>query len=364
MTGRPSANDLVEAALEHFDAAAVALADGPWREAAWSAWFSAGCHADMGWLERTASLRARPDTAASGAFAWLIVARALRTEPPPLALWQDPRRGRVARYAWGLDYHLAMREPLARLAEAIRRAAGLTAPPRGFVDTAPVPEKELAARAGLGFVGRNTLVITDLDGSWFSLGGLALPWRPAGAAPYDPATAAHAADRGCGTCRRCRSACPTGALVEDRMLDARRCIAWATIECRGEIPETLRGRLHRWLAGCDLCQECCPWNGRRPDTRTPRTAFDPEQHAPLLVAALALSPDSFRKRYGSSAVARLGWTRWIRNALCAAATAPADADVRAAVRRHLDSPDAVVRATALWALRRLDAGSDEESDSP
>lgn len=364
MTGRPTADDLVQAALEHFDAAAVALADGPWREAAWSAWISAGGHADMGWLERTAPMRARPDTADPGTCAWLIVARALRTESPPAAFWEDPRRGRIARYAWGPDYHIAMRQALLRLAEIVRRAAGLGRPPRVFVDAAPLPEKELAARAGLGFVGRNTLVIVEPDGSWLSLGGLALPWRPAGAAPYDPAAAADAAGRGCGTCRRCRSACPTGALVEDHVLDARRCIAWATIECRGEIPEALRGRLHRWLAGCDLCQECCPWNRTRPVGRGPRTAFDPELHAPPLVAALTLSPEQFRARYGASAVARLGWTRWIRNALCAAATAPADADLRAAVRQHLDSTDPVVRTTAVWALRRLDSAGEEESCSP
>ncbi len=356
---RPSAPELIAAALEWFDAAGVVLPDGPSRPEFWRAWIGAGRHADMEWLVRTAELRAQPvPSSANGA--WLIVARALRTEPPPRELWEDPSRGRLARYTWGDDYHAVVRDRLGSLAERIRQYAGLTAPPRVFVDSTPLPEKELAARANLGFLGRNTLLISETDGSWIALGGLELPWRPKGAAPTDPGKLMERSTRGCGTCRRCCSACPTGALVEDRVLDARRCIAWATVECRGEIPLALRTRLHRWLAGCDLCQECCPWNQRSRNVQEVRAAFDAELHTPLLMTALALSPQQFHERYGHSAVARLGWTRWIRNALAAAATAPADPALRAAVHRHQDSSDPIVRATARWAVHYLDRSDEEE----
>ncbi|MCX7819264.1 MAG: tRNA epoxyqueuosine(34) reductase QueG [Kiritimatiellae bacterium] len=356
MQHRPSARELISAALEHFDAAGIALPAEPLRPQVWAKWVAAGHYADMEWLARTASIRCRPSAAAPEVGAWLMVALALRVEPPAPAVWEDPRRGRIARYAWGPDYHAQMRARLQPLAERIRRAAGLVATPRLFVDTSPVAEKELAAVAGLGFIGRNTLLIAEGDGSWLSLGGLALPWRPTGAEPLPEPTLAQRTARGCGTCRRCRAACPTGALVDDHTLDARRCIAWATVECRGEIPLHLRPLTCRWLAGCDLCQECCPWCRPSPRTAAPRVAFDPELHAPLLSAALSLSPEEFRHRYGASAIGRIGWRQWIRNALVAAASAPADGEIRAAVARHVDCSDPIIRPHAAWALRRLTAG--------
>lgn len=361
MSGRPTTEDLICIALEHFDAAAVAPAEGPWRQAVWREWIVAGHHADMRWLASTVDARAELLAHSPDARAWLVVAQALRTETPPPELWNDPLRGRIARYAWGPDYHDAMRERLMRLAEKVRKFAGLAAAPKWFVDSAPVPEKELAERGVLGFTGCNTLIISEALGSWLSLGGLVLPWRPAGVLPFDPARAALAAERGCGSCRRCRSVCPTGALVADRILDARQCIAWATIECRGEIPLAVRGRLNRWLAGCDLCQECCPWNFRAALRNSPRIPFDPTLYTPTLAEALSLTPELFGKRYGHSAVARLGWRRWIRNALMAAATAPKDSAIRTAVHRYADSSEPLIRASAHWAQRRIDM-ADEPSD--
>lgn len=347
-------------ALEHgFDRVGVAPAGRIERAAEFRRWIADGCHADMTWMAHRLDDRLDPQRRRPEIAAWLIVGASYYTETPDATLWADRRRGRVARYAWGPDYHRILGSRLRQLSEGIRRAAGLSAAPWWFVDARPVPEKALAARAGLGFVGRNSLVISPLTGSWLHLGGLGLPWNAA--QDILPSTAAD----GCGLCRRCMSACPTDALAVERRVDARRCIAWMTVECQGVIPEALRPRVGRWLAGCDECQECCPWNGpprARPSSR-PWLAFNPRLHSPPLAEALRLDVAAFRERYEGTIIARIGWHRWIRNALVAAASATVDADLRAAAAIHLDATDPLIREHAMWLVRRWRDADDRTSDA-
>ncbi len=315
MDRHPGAGDLHAMAMEAgFDLAAVAPAGPSPREDALREWLSAGRHADMAWMERSAERRIDPAIAWPETQAYLVAGLSYFTEDPPVAVWQDPARGRMARYAWGPDYHDVLGARLRALAETIRRAAGLARAPRAFVDTSAVLERDLAERAGLGFIGRHSQWIAPGFGSCVHLGGLALPWRAEPASPSLPAGA------GCGRCRRCVSACPTGAIGPDRVVDARRCISWLTLECRGAIPADVQPRMGRWIAGCDACQEPCPWvRAKSRPAGAPYLRFDADRHAPRLDDILALDEAGFRARYHGTVLARTGLARLQRNAAVAAA---------------------------------------------
>ncbi len=345
MSRWPSSTDLYEWVLEHgLDAVGIAPMEPSQRADALRQWVACGYHADMAWFATRIEDRLNPARRYPDVQSWLVAAASYYTEVPPAAIWQDPRRGRLARYTWGPDYHAILRDRLGRVAERIRQLAGLTERPRVAVDTMPILERELAELAGLGFIGRNALLIHTAMGSWVHLGAIGLPWR---AEPLGPA---RIVPEGCGLCRRCRDACPTGAIVADRIVDARRCIAWMTVECAGAIPSPYRRSTQRWLVGCDLCQECCPWNlpPRVRVGRAPWLAFDPELHAPKLTEALSWSETEFAQRYAGTVVARVGWRRWIRNTIVAASAQFNDPEIRTAVVRHSDSPDPLIREHVRW----------------
>ena len=212
--------------------------------------------------------------------------------------------GRVARYALGDDYHEIIKTRLHHLADWIRSRAP-EAQTRAAVDTAPVMEKELAARAGIGWMGKNTCIINEQIGSWIFLGEVITTLD----LPHDNP----AIDR-CGTCRRCIDACPTGAITAEYQLDARRCISYLNIELRDEIPESLRGQLGEWLYGCDICQDVCPWNSKVPPTREP--AFQPRFASGTLDVQQLLSwrDDDYRDQLRGSAMKRVKLPILQRNA--------------------------------------------------
>ncbi|RMH15175.1 MAG: tRNA epoxyqueuosine(34) reductase QueG [Gemmatimonadetes bacterium] len=227
------------------------------------AWLAAGYHGDMAYLARPDAVARRGDPARTLAeVRAIVVVGDLYDQPDPPGVPDDPSRGVIARYARGRDYHRVMRTKLRRLAERIERAAGgegLAGVARAYVDTGPVLERELARRAGLGWFGRNTMLIHPRAGSYFFLGVLFTTVEIEPDAPFE-------ADH-CGTCRRCVDACPTGALLDRDpegapVLDATRCISYLTIEQRGPIPQELRPALGNRVFGCDICQEVCPWNVR------------------------------------------------------------------------------------------------------
>ena len=248
---------------EGFDRAGVARLTPSATAGAYRRWLAEGRHAGMGYLERLVELREDPRGLLDGARSILCVAMryhpAAGPEPDPESIWP-----RVARYARGEDYHRFLRAALKRAATRIEAELPGCAT-RACVDTTPLLEREWAARAGIGAIGKNTNLLDPEGGSWFLLGEILLT---ADLAPDEPV-----ADL-CGDCRRCLDACPTGALVAPFELDAGRCISYWTIEHRGEIPEAMRGELGGWLFGCDICQEVCPWNrdaptASRPEFETP-----------------------------------------------------------------------------------------------
>lgn len=211
-------------------------------------WLDAGMAGTMTYLHRQAKKRLEPQRILPGARSAIVLTRNyFMPDPPP-----TPSVGRVAKYARGRDYHEALGEPLAALAVYVESLADGDAVTRTYVDAGPVPERELAQRAGLGWIGKNTMLIHPRAGSFFFIACVLTDVELATDAPFE-------ADR-CGTCRRCIDACPTDAFPAERVLDSRRCISYLTIEHRGEVDAELTGLMGDWVFGCDVCQDVCPWN--------------------------------------------------------------------------------------------------------
>jgi epoxyqueuosine reductase len=264
-------------------------------------WLARGDHAHMAYLARPDAVTRRADPRAllPSARSLVVVGVNYYAEAP-----SPPRAGKVARYAWGTDYHPVLQARLEQLAAWLQAQAGRRLQSKICVDTSALLEREWAVRAGLGWIGKNGLLINPRLGSWLLLGALLvdLELEP------DPA---FLADR-CGTCTRCLQACPTGSLRPGRMLDARRCIAYLTIELRGELPVELATHIKPWLFGCDVCQHACPWN---------RFA-SPSPHFPVNPAWASLDPafvqgldeDSFRAYFAGSALERARRAGLARNA--------------------------------------------------
>ncbi len=282
-------------------------------------------------------------------------------DPPPGTPPGDDAgaRSRIAGYAGGEDYHAVMLDRLRALADGLQALVDHPLESRCYVDTGPVMERVFAARAGIGWVGRNTLVIDRQLGSRMLLGVVLTsaelePGRPE-------------ADH-CGSCRACLDACPTGAFPEPYVLDARRCISYTTIEARGAIPEPLREDQGAWVFGCDVCQDVCPWNRRRKPGDLPdplslreRLAPDPRLASPALARLLALDEEAWREVTRGTALRRPRYRGLLRNALVAAGNS-GDPALRSAVERHANGDDALLAEHARWALERLDAAEAGKAD--
>lgn len=251
----------------------------------------------------------------------------------------DPLRAYISRYALGRDYHKLMRSRLKRLAERIEREVGPFRH-RACADSAPVMEVELARLAGLGWRGKHTLLLSR-QGSWFFLGEL-LTDLPI---PADPPVSDH-----CGSCQACLSACPTGAIVAPYRLDARRCIAYLTIEHPGPIPEALRPLIGNRIYGCDDCQLVCPWNRHAQHTREadflPRNGLD----VASLLELFSWSEEDFEQRLAGSPIRRIGHARWLRNLAVALGNAPSRPEIITALHSRRTHPSALVREHVEWAL--------------
>ena len=298
---------------------------------------AAGAEADMAWLRTTRDVRLDPARLLPGARSVVVVALSYHAgDAPPAA------EGEVARYARGRDYHAVMKRRLrALVAELLARDPAARA--LASSDVAPVMEKAWAERAGVGWVGKNGCLLTEAFGSWVLLGTVLLD-RALEADPPHPER--------CGSCESCMPACPTGAIPEPGLVDARRCISYWTIERRGEIPAEMSGRLGRWIFGCDACQTVCPWNRRLPPSSDPELAPRPGQEALPIDDMLALTEDAYRRRFNGTSLARARYDGLLRNAVLAAGRS-GDPRRLPAVKGHLESPFPGVRAAARWAAARL-----------
>ena len=300
-----------------------------------------GYAGDMAWLPRTAERRAAPRALWPEARSVVVVGLNYGPAHDPLHLLDAPTRGIVSAYAQGRDYHDVLKRRLRLLARFVADTFG--AEVKLFVDTAPVMEKPLAARAGIGWQGKHTNLVSRRHGSWLFLGELFTT--------LDLATDEAEADR-CGSCHRCLDICPTDAFPAPYRLDATRCISYLTIEHKGHIAPEFREAMGNRIYGCDDCLAVCPWN--KFAHRTEEYAFLPraELTAPRLADLAALDDKTFRTIFSGSPIKRTGRDRFVRNVLIAIGNC-GDATVLTAATRLLSDSSALVRAMAVWASRRL-----------
>jgi epoxyqueuosine reductase len=303
-------------------------------------WLAAGYAGQMRYLADRREAYSHPGRVLDGVRSIVMLAMNYRTAEPAAA---RASQGRVSRYAWGAaDYHDLIHYRLSTLAEFLHARAP-AARVRGVVDTAPLLEREFAQLAGLGWIGKNTLLLNREQGSWFFLAALLTDIELA-------CDAAHETDH-CGTCRACLDACPTGAFPQPYVLNASRCISYLTIELREAIPEALRPGVGDWLFGCDVCQEVCPWNSRAPQSR--EAAFAPREDSnPIdLIELFDLDGAAFRERFRHTPLWRPKRRGILRNAAIVLGNRPSPQAIPALVR-GLNDREPLVRAACAWALGR------------
>ena len=313
-------------------------------EARLQTWLDQGRHGSMDYMQRHGSKRSRPQELQPGTIR--VISARMDYFPHDMnadTAWQtlaDGERAYIARYALGRDYHKLIRNRLQKLADHIANEIGAFCY-RAFTDSAPVLEKALARNAGLGWIGKHTLLLDREAGSWFFLGELYtdLPL------PVDEASTPH-----CGTCTRCLDVCPTQAITGPYQLDARRCIAYLTIESKDAIPEDLRPLIGNRVFGCDDCQLVCPWNKFAKPTReedfAPRHGLDGAK----LVELFAWTEEEFLKKTEGMPIRRAGHEGFSRNVAVALGNAPPSSEVIEALRARADDPSPLVREHVAWAL--------------
>ncbi|WP_314409812.1 tRNA epoxyqueuosine(34) reductase QueG [Pseudomonas kuykendallii] len=327
-----------------FQQVGIAGLDLSEHEAHLQRWLDAGYQGEMDYMAAHGTKRSRPDELVPGTLR--VVSLRMDYLPGDTRMSQrlaEPLSAYVSRYALGRDYHKLIRKRLQQLAERIQAVIGPFGH-RAFVDSAPVLEKAIAEQAGLGWIGKNTLVLNRKAGSWFFLGELFVDL------PL-PVDAPHASEH-CGRCSACLDICPTGAFVGPYVLDSRRCISYLTIELKGAIPEDLRGLIGNRVFGCDDCQIVCPWNRfARPTEQAdfqPRHGLDNAELAELF----RWSEEEFLGRTEGSPLRRAGYERWLRNLAVGLGNAPTTIPVIEALQARRDYPSELVREHVSWALQR------------
>jgi epoxyqueuosine reductase len=325
-----------------FDAVGFASASlGPETRARLADFLADGRHGDMGWMQDRADQRADPQALWPEARSVICLGLSYAPDSDPLSTLKRPDRGNISVYARNRDYHDIVKGMLKHLAQFVVSKHGHDV--KVFVDTAPVMEKPLAARAGLGWQGKHTNLVSRAHGSWLFLGEIytSLDLRPD--APH--------ADR-CGSCTRCLSSCPTDAFPAPYQLDARRCIAYLTIEYAGPIPDEFRVAMGNRIYGCDDCLAACPWNRFAAATRQAKLAAREDLTAPLLRDLAALDDAGFRTRFSGSPIKRIGRDRFVRNVMIAIGNS-GDPSLRDCAAALLGDANAVVAEAAAWAMGRL-----------
>ncbi|MFP3854919.1 MAG: tRNA epoxyqueuosine(34) reductase QueG [Anaerolineales bacterium] len=333
-----------------FDLVGVTTPDPPPHLEAYRNWIAADRHGEMGYLASERNLERRADPKKILPECQSIVVLGMNYLPGDATVAQAESQARVASYALGEDYHEVIPERLEDLVRAMEGWLGGEFPHRYYTDTGPILERELAQRAGLGWIGKNTCLINPQKGSYFFLAelflGLELP-------SDEPLTTDH-----CGSCTRCLEACPTSCILPDRTLDARRCISYLTIELKDELPLDLRETMGDWVFGCDICQQVCPWNQRfARATREPayqtREFFEQVQPASFL----RLNQQQYQEAFKGSPLKRAKRHGLARNAAVAAANRADPSAIPSLRRTLLDDPHVLPRQHAAWALGQFDSSS-------
>lgn len=301
----------------------------------------AGRHGDMTWMETTAERRRDPSNLWPDARSIIMLGMSYAPAANPLAALDEPTRGAISVYAQGKDYHDILKAKLKTLAARLADKSG--AEVKVFVDTAPVMEKPLAAAAGVGWQGKHTNLVSREHGSWLFLGAIL---TTAELPPDQPETDL------CGSCRRCLDICPTAAFPAPYILDARRCLAYLSIEHKGHIAEEFRKPMGNRIFGCDDCLAVCPWNKFAASAREARFHARAETDNPPLADMLTLDDRAFRDRFTGTPIKRTGRDRFVRNVLIAAGNS-GDATLLPKVEALLDDGSPLVRAMAVWATRQL-----------
>lgn len=312
-------------------------------------WLGLGHHGAMGYLatERARARRADPKQIMQECKSVLVLALPYSnptSQPPSYAADDAEPRGRVAAYAWGEDYHAVLRPRLQSLIQVISALVGREVRGIWYTDTGPILERELAQRAGLGWIGKNTCLISPDQGSYFLLAEILLDQALAADDPFK-------FDR-CGTCTRCIEACPTHCILPNRTIDSRRCISYLTIELRDDLPADLRPLIGDWVFGCDVCQTVCPWNRFAIETGDPALASTSEQTFPVLTDEMALSASEFERRYGKRAVRRSRHRGYRRNVAVALGNA-GDARHVPVLESAAQDADRQVAEHARWGIQRI-----------
>ena len=334
-----------------FEACGFASATDPWPAADRLADFVAlGRHGEMRWIAETLERRRHPNGLWAEARSAVVVGMNYGPDSDPMAILARRDLGAVSVYAQGRDYHDLIKGRLKTLASRIKRALGGEV--KVFVDTAPLMEKPLAARAGIGWQGKHTNLVSRGFGSWLFLGSI----LTSAELPSDAAETDH-----CGGCRACLDICPTGAFTAPYQLDARACLSYLTIEHPGPIPERFRRALGNRIYGCDDCLAVCPWNKFAGVAREAGLRARDTLRAPALADLAALDDAGFRALFSANPIKRIGRDRFVRNVLYAIGNSGRPS-LAAAARPHLHAEDEAVRDAAGWALGRLAGAGGQPSD--
>lgn len=346
-----------------FDLIGIAPAQRAPHAQAYHRWLASNYQAGMQWLSQNPERRVDPRQVVPGARSVVVVGLSYFALNPPAELWNDPSRGRIARYAWGPDYHNIMLPRLRQLGDFVEQESGRPLNRRAYVDTGPVLERDFAAQAGLGFIGKNTLLINPQIGSYLFLGEVLVdvdleydePARDGGAScQIDPPGESKRVGT-CGNCTRCLTICPTHAFPAPYILDSNRCISYLTIELKGSIPPELRPLLGNWIFGCDECQEVCPWVRRfsRP-TGEDFLRYNPDWIAPRLVDLMALDNTAFNARFKGTPLKRAKRRGLLRNVAVALGNW-GNPQALPVLEQAANDPEPLIREHATWAIEQIKA---------
>jgi len=329
-----------------FTLAGVTTPEPPPHLATFERWLDAGRHGDMAYLadERAHTRRKDPRQILPECQSILVLAAPYADPKSAEASGEPGPTGHVAAYAWGDDYHNVFLPRLQDLVALIEEQAGHPVPNRYYTDTGPILERDLAQRAGLGWIGKNTCLINPKHGSYFLLAEILLGIELEADTPI---TTDH-----CGTCTRCIEACPTECILPDRTIDARRCISYLTIELKDDIPEEMRSMLGDWVFGCDICQMVCPWNRFSSEKGDDAFSSRPDVPRPNLIHELELTPEAFNRKFKNSPVKRAKRRGYLRNVAVAAGNSRDEKAVSALKIAEKDT-EPLVQEHATWALKHI-----------